>query len=184
MEAVMAVRIEKAKLTNAQDIETLADEQYKFDDRTQAERFANVHAMRKKGQCRAAARSEANSFIRERILKAIDLEKTAYHQAALRALSQAMHTVQDSASPAHAGFNEAWEDSWLPLWDYFNHIPHYSTENFMPPAGGVADTLTQNIWKYFKGQLPLPDNFFTYDYDLKYGRAWTLPIDESCKTTR
>ena len=41
----------------------------------------------------------------------------------------------------------------------------------IPGSGSVADLATINVWKYFRGDLSMPEDFFGDVFDLKYGRA-------------
>ena len=34
----------------------------------------------------------------------------------------------------------------------------------------VADELTLMAWRYFTGEAPMPDDFFSYSYDYSWGR--------------
>ena len=151
------------------DIRILMQEQKDFDLATQAVPYAHMHAMSRPGESREDARRKANRFIRSEICIARSLAAKGHRGEAMRRLSRAMHTVQDATSPAHANFQPAWEDSVLQT---INHIPHYLTEEFDPGAGSAADEATQKIWDYFTGEKPMPDDFFTGEFDLKYGRAY------------
>jgi RHS repeat-associated protein len=154
---------------SAKDIKILTQEQEDFDNATQAEVYANYHAMRKRGQSREDARRNANRFVRTEICLARSLARNGHRSEAMHHLSRAMHTVQDATSPAHANFNEAWEDSTVQI---LNHIPHYLTEKFDPGHGSMADKSTLKVWKYFTGELLMPDDFFGNGYDLKNGLAY------------
>jgi len=147
----------------------LMQEQKDFDADTQAEAYAHMHAMRRRGESREDARRKANRFVRGEICLARELAAKGHHAEAMRRLSRAMHTVQDATSPAHANFAVAWEDT-IP--QMINHLPHYLVEDFDPGSGSAADRATGKIWDYFIGNRPLPDDFFNGEYDLKYGRAF------------
>jgi RHS repeat-associated protein len=162
-----------ANRASARDIEILMQEQEDFDGATQAEAYANWHAMRMRGQSRAEARRRANMFIRHSVCLARRLAAGGHRGEAMRRLSRAMHTVQDAASPAHANFQVAWEDTKSQM---ANHSPHYKTEMFLPPRGGVADEATVKIWQYFTGERPMPPDFFGDSYDLKHGRAYFTSV--------
>jgi hypothetical protein len=147
----------------------LNDEQGAFDDATQDEQFAPWHAMRRRGQSPEDARNEANDFIRNRICTARMYEANGFDEDAMRALSQAIHTMQDSTSPAHFGFQEAWPNTFL---DTILNAPHYYREAFDPGAGSVADFQTAKAWGYFTGDIPMPVDFFVDNYhDGKSGWA-------------
>jgi hypothetical protein len=150
----------------ANDLRILMQEQQDFDGDTQAEAYAHMHAMRRRGESREDARRKANRFVRGEICIARSLAAKGHHGEAMRRLSRAMHSVQDATSPAHANFAAAWEDTLLQMID---HIPHYITEDFDPGAGSSADVATGRIWDYFTGKTPLPADFFNGEYDLKHG---------------
>jgi hypothetical protein len=124
--------------------------------------------MSKRGQSRADARRMANSFIRSNICIARRLAAQGYRRQAMYYLSRAIHTLQDSTSPPHAGFAVAWEDNFFEVID---HIPHYFGEMFDPGADSVADELTLRAWQYFTGELEMPADFFSDYYDYSWGRA-------------
>jgi len=151
-----------------EEIAIVTKEQLDFDKATQAEDYASAHAMRKRGQSRADARRNANSFIRSNICIARQLAASGHRNEAMHSLSRAIHTLQDSTSPVHAGFAEAWEDSFLQV---INHTPHYLGEMFDPGEDSVADELTLMAWRYFTGEAPMPDDFFSDSYDYSWGRA-------------
>ena len=152
--------------TNPQWLSILANEQEIFDNTTQAESFAYMHAMRMQGEDPAAARSKANSFVRENICLARKLITAGQPVAAMIHLSHAMHTLQDATSPAHANFQEAWPDT---NWQIVKHSPHYYNEWFDPGPGSEADLATIRAWKYYTGELAMPADFFGNIYDLPGG---------------
>ena len=89
---------------------------------------------------------------------------------AMRNLGDAIHTLQDSTSPAHANFAVAWEPT---LWETINHLPHDYDESCDPGPGSVADELTLRAWQSFKGETCMPPDFFVDEFDLnKYGRGY------------
>ena len=131
-----------------------------FDYHTQDPAYAPQHATRRPGQTREDARGEANRFIRGKICLARELAGRGFEDQPLTALGQAIHTLQDSTSPAHFDFQEAWPAT-IPssIWNW----THYRTENFDPGAGSVADFQTINAWDYYNG-APMPSDFFVINY--------------------
>jgi hypothetical protein len=85
----------------------------------------------------------------------------------MKLLSHAMHMLQDSTSPAHANFQEAWPDTYREM---AKHRSHYWNEWFDPGAGSEADLITIRAWKYFTGELAMPADFFGNVYDLPGGK--------------
>ena len=133
-----------------------------FDARTQDPTFAPQHAMRRPGQSIQDARREANAFVKFKICEARELADRGLNTYAMQALAEAMHTVQDAASPSHTGFQEAWPNT-VP-WTLWNG-DHYLNEQFDPGANSFADRNTQDIWDYFTGRKHMPRDFFSGDFD-------------------
>lgn len=110
------------------------------------------HAMRREKQPIHEARQDANEFVREQFSKAWNA-KTRHE--ALTEFGLALHALQDSTSPAHAGFQE-WPDhpSYL---EWGNHIGH---EVINPGEGSELFRATQQAWDWFnEGALPEGDLF-------------------------
>jgi RHS repeat-associated protein len=150
----------------------MANEQYDFDSETQDEVYSPWHAMRKRNQSPEDARRLANQFIRNQICLARNLKGLGHENQALRALSRAMHTLQDSSSPAHYDFQPAWEDTTMNrLKELFGG--HYWKENFLPGEGSIAYEQTRKAWGYYNGNA-MPDDFFIDDYhDSPSGRVYS-----------
>jgi RHS repeat-associated protein len=174
-------RVLGGKVTPEQ-LRILMQEQEDFDNATQDEVYAYMHAMRTQRESREDARRKANQFVRQQICTARRLAAKGQIADAMRNLAQAIHTLQDSTSPAHANFSIAWAPTWAQT---INHAPHYYDEFFDPGARSVADELTLRAWEYFTGELPMPADFFLDAYDLnKYGRGYfrgtPAPDGQSC----
>jgi RHS repeat-associated protein len=151
-----------------QELSILMAEQEDFDRGTQDEVYAYQHAMSMRGESTEDARRKANRFVRQQICMARRLAKAGRISDAMRNLGDAIHTLQDSTSPAHVNFAAAWDNSWLQT---VNHLPHYITENFDPGANSVGDYQTLRAWQYFKGDLPMPADFFSDVFDTIHGPA-------------
>ena len=156
IERVLGSRVSRREL------EILKQEQYDWDGESQDEFYAFTHAMRAHGESVEDARRKANEWIRSNINIARKLASSGHREEAMHYLGRAMHTLQDSTSPAHAGFEEAWDDSFL---QQLNHLPHYLTENFDPGPCSVLDRATDAVYKYFTGELEMPDNLFGNTFD-------------------
>jgi RHS repeat-associated protein len=168
---------------SAEDLQILIDEQKRFDENTQAEWFAYVHAMTRPGERPEDARRRANQFVRFSICMARKLASQGKRAGAMVHLSHAMHTLQDAASPAHADFAVAWPNTTAQTID---HLPHYASEIFHPSPDGVAYESTVNVWNYFTGALPMPADFFPNMFDRSDGRRghfrrWSSPDNTSCE---
>ncbi len=164
-----------------EELRILMQEQADFDDDTQDEVYAYQHAMRMRGERPEDARRKANRFVRQQICIARRLAAKGQIADAMHNLGRAIHTLQDSTSPAHANFAVAWENSWLQT---INHLPHYATENFDPGPDSVADYMTLKAWRYFTGEDAMPNDFFGDVFDIEHGRAYfratSAPDGGSC----
>jgi hypothetical protein len=80
------------------------------------------------------------------------LESDGKHAKALEALALAMHALQDSTSPARAGF-QPWTGEWIP------GLEHVAKENFDPGANSALDAATKGAYDIFKGTKPIPTDF-------------------------
>lgn len=145
----------------------MADEQGPFDAATQDESLAYVHAMRRRGEDPSQARRHSNQFVREQICLAQKLAARGNRIGAMKLLSHAMHTLQDSTSPAHANFQEAWPNTYK---ETAKNGAHYYNEWFDPGAGSEADLITIRAWRYFTGEQRMPGDFFGNAYDLPKGK--------------
>ena len=153
----------------------LADNQFPFDSETQDPAYAPWHAMtRPNGQSPEDARKEANIFVKSRICLARRLAAQGYEADAMAYLAQAIHTMQDAASPAHHSFQYAWPNTFLSnQWQWLNPFGHYAQENFDPGPGSAADNNTKRTYDYFTGDLPIPEDVFDNAYDTHSGIGYT-----------
>jgi hypothetical protein len=142
------------------------------------------HAMRDGNahQSDALARALANDWVRENLSKAEDLlcncRDAAAHLHALEFFGYALHTVQDSTSPAHNGRHhdgpiefKPWHGLSGPI-NWERGLKHVMREDFDPGAHSRLDKATSDMWKYFQCKStapPFPANFFTYGIDKKGG---------------
>jgi hypothetical protein len=82
---------------------------------------------------------------------------------AMRFLGLAMHTLQDSTSPSHHGF-QAWTDypgGGLNPGEW----PHGAVELIYPGTGSQLELATDRAYRYFTGEDPMPVDFFADLYD-------------------
>lgn len=184
-----STRKEKASITRralagpASSYQTnlMADEQYKFDSETQDPAYAPQHAMARPGQSPEDARREANIFVRNRICTARRLFANGNEADAMRYLGQAMHTMQDAASPEHHGFQPAWPNTFFEkLWQA-GPFGHYRGELFDPGSGSAADRNTRRAWDYFSGNSPMPSDYFDNAYDTRRGIRYTPYVNRNPK---
>jgi hypothetical protein len=87
----------------------------------------------------------------------------------LRNLGRAMHTMQDSTSPAHFDFQPAWNDA------FYNHLDHYVSESLLMPGNArLAQEQTKKAWFYYKGLADMPNDYFINDYhDSAFGPTFS-----------
>ena len=78
-------------------------------DKEQGNEVQHKHAMVGKGMDRDKAIEDANKFVNERLTTAIKLAREGKESEAWKAVGEAVHTVQDSTSPEHRGFQE-WDN--------------------------------------------------------------------------
>lgn len=125
--------------------------------------------MGRVGQSPQAARNEGNQFISSQICLAKRLAKMGFEGQSLRYLSRAMHTMQDSTSPAHFDFQPAWGDSFI------FHLDHYISESLVLPNNSqLAQEQTRNAWSYYTGQSKMPSDFFKSNvYDSNFGPSFS-----------
>lgn len=131
----------------------------------------------------SASPQQSMKFVRDNVAEAEELlcscgAADRFH--ALQAFGSALHTVQDSTSPAHNGHHHGgpiefkpWHGLGLNPIDYERGaLRHVIRENF-DPQGGRLDHATRDLWdKYFKCKTsaqPFPPDFFTYGVDTRHG---------------
>jgi hypothetical protein len=131
-------------------------------DRDQTYEHQYRHAMRdgrldgsgKPRQTLEQARQLANDYVRECFQVAIRLEKMGKHNSAMERLGAAIHTLQDSTSPAHRGF-QPWGGPAAQ-----SKTGHVTSERNYPGDDSELFRITQKAYRYFDGSEPLPDDFF------------------------
>ena len=83
-------------------------------------------------------------------------------------LGLGMHAMQDATSPAHQGFQKYYGGAW-------ELGAHIYSELFDPMQGSRLDNATMLAYRYAKGDLPMPDDFFNglgYDQFDYAGQTW------------
>jgi len=110
------------------------------------------HAMRNPDQTVDEARSRANEFVRGEFARAWAAPTRA---EVLFRFGVALHTLQDSTSPSHAGF-QVWSGEET-RGEVAAHVRH---ELFDPGPGSALHTVTFAAWEWFLlGKLPEGDLF-------------------------
>ena len=135
------------------DVKTLADAHvYADSDQFQTTDNAFRHAMRAEGQTVQDADALANSFVRKQFDRAWSAPT---REDALLEFGLALHTLQDSTSPTHSGFQE-----WTDHETNKQKIDHVSQELFNPGEGSHLYKATREAWRWFNDkQLPSGDLF-------------------------
>ena len=139
------------------DRKILRDQQVKADE-DQSTAAAYQHAMRSPGETAAEAQRRANAYVRSEIKTARCLEAAGKHEEALEHLGNAIHTLQDSTSPMHAGF-QVWGGI-SSLADLRKGLSHVKGEGYDPGYGTRLDWATRRAWQYFRGKRAMPADFF------------------------
>ena len=141
----------------------------KFVDTFQGTQDSYMHAMKAPGQDGGIAKQRANAFVKEHLIAA-ESELCGCQgdrDKALFDFGMALHTVQDSTSPAHnSPQNEP--KTWDGLSHWIKALRHVKHEDFDPGPGSALYRATADFWKYFQcinSAPPLPDNFFTWGTD-------------------
>lgn len=148
------------------EIQAMSDANTEYDFRTQDPIYAPYHAMRRPGQSIEHARAEANEFVRRKICAARQFAAQGNMGAAMSAMGQANHTLQDAESPAHGGFQQAWTPEPFGLGNLPYIIPHYLRETLFPGRSNTtaAENATRQAWRYYRGEA-MPSNFFPNSND-------------------
>lgn len=126
------------------------------------------HAMREPGQSVADAQGKFNDFVKNNedaannlqiYMSDPDTEFTTLTPEALEAFGAALHAIEDSLSPAHAGFQ---------VWDYnpIHIVQHHFNENSISPqqmqnAVNAARGAFNSAFSFFNFNVPLDNSSVT-----------------------
>jgi hypothetical protein len=141
----------------------------KFVDTFQKTGDSYMHAMKAPHQDGGAAKLLANAFVKTHLIAA-ESELCGCpgdRDKALFDFGMALHTVQDSTSPAHNTPQNEFK-TWDGTIHWIKALPHVKHEDFDPGPGSALYRATADFWKYFQciNSAPaLPDNFFTWGTD-------------------
>ena len=111
----------------------------------QTEQFSFMHAMRHPGQSIQQACDQTNQFIGMVASQALDAKAKGSSDRAFFLFSVALHTMQDSTSPSHRGFQE-----WSNHESNFQIEEHIRAEIVYPGKGSTLDLITQEAWSAFQ----------------------------------
>jgi hypothetical protein len=112
------------------------------------------------------ARARANDYFRERFNNAMDRLKAGDRPGAIREFGFALHTLQDSTSPAHAGF-QGWRQEMTDA-GYKSGLAraHWSAELMYPGSNSALFRSTRGAYEWFQaGKIPSGDLFGIYGHD-------------------
>jgi RHS repeat-associated protein len=137
---------------------TILKQQQVAIDRLQSSEESPLHAMTPAGRPRESAIRQANNFVRSSLERARELEASGQHEEAMKNVGNAIHTLQDSTSPSHRGFQE-WNGAWSALDREAQE--HVEKEFFDPGPNSELYAITLRTWRYFTGALSMPTDFFS-----------------------
>jgi RHS repeat-associated protein len=105
-----------------------------------------MHAMRNgdTNETRASACQKSNAFIQKVASKALAEKRKGNMHHALFYFAVALHTMQDSTSPSHRGF-QPWSDHV----GKEEELEHVTKEMIYPGKGSDLDKITQRAWNGF-----------------------------------
>lgn len=111
----------------------------------QTPEFTHMHAMRRPGQSKADACKETNAYIKSEAQKALDAKSSGKMDDAFFHFGAALHAIQDSTSPSHAGFQE-----WSGNESRLEQISHVRKEVLLPDEESALFESTRRAWEAFK----------------------------------
>jgi hypothetical protein len=111
------------------------------------------HGMSSPGQTPTQAWEKANEYVRNEIQLARELEGKNKHAEALVHLGNAIHTMGDTTSPMHQGY-QTWHEDRSDLKKYKEHTKY---EFYDPGYGSELDVQTDRAWDLFTSKEPIPN---------------------------
>ncbi len=142
-------------------IKTLERSQtYADSNQFQDTKHAINHAMRglKSDGCEQSveeANRLANQFVKNRLRRAIELKNNGQYEESLMMFGIALHTLQDSTSPSHHGFQ-----LWTGKESNPDKFKHGSSEMHYPGDNSDLYSITRDAWAWYNlGQIPTGDMF-------------------------
>jgi hypothetical protein len=94
----------------------------------------------------------ANSFVRDSLEMARELEKKCQHLDAMVHLGHAIHTMNDFTSPPHQNY-QVWDENLSLPKKAWNHTRREWVD---PGAGSALDASTRRAWELFSSGGPIP----------------------------
>jgi RHS repeat-associated protein len=108
----------------------------------------NMHGLARIGQTPDQAWEGANNFVCSELTLARELEGKGQHEDALIHLGNAMHTMQDTTSPVHEGYQQDPHGIGI--------LVHFTGEQLEGNKRPAHDAMTQRAWDIFKSNEPVP----------------------------
>jgi len=128
----------------------------------QGSQYAYRHAMSQVGESAINARVKSNCFVRKQFKLAWLMQDEGKSREAMEFFGLALHTLQDSTSPVHNGF-QPWGDSLLEK--IKNYPKHLFLEEINPGTASNLYQASEDAFRYFRTRN-LPDSdLFTYGAD-------------------
>lgn len=115
--------------------------------RHQTSDFTFMHAMRNQNQSVTQACLETNRFIKNFAREALALKSRGKMNEALFFFAIALHTIQDSTSPSHSGFQE-----WTGHETAGQIAKHIKSEVVNPNINSDLHKITRQAWNAFKNE--------------------------------
>ena len=110
----------------------------------QSAQFTFMHAMRHPGQTAVEACEQSNKFLQSIGRRAFAAKRAGRTNDALFLFAVALHTMQDSTSPSHQGFQ-----LWSGHESAMEILHHVGAEAIYPGAGSPLDQITRQAWTSF-----------------------------------
>jgi hypothetical protein len=136
-------------------------------DNDQSAEHQYMHAMRNldRNQTPEDAREMANYYIRDRLNDAHALVAAGDRSAGMYQLGLALHTIQDSTSPSHFGF-QGWSQKWTnDEWRSGNALNHVRQELRYPGNNSALFRATLTTMRMFEQGYGPGANAFIFGHD-------------------
>ena len=112
--------------------------------------YAFIHAMRGPGETAEQDCRMADQFVRRQFSRAWEAQRGGNMDHALFLFTLGLHTLQDSTSPSHIGFQQ-WTGQETPIDELIHALIELGDRGTSTPL----DRITRDAWRWFQaGQLP------------------------------
>jgi hypothetical protein len=134
--------------------------------------MSHLHAMSDKTMSPAQAHAAAVSFVGSMYSQAWQAIDSGNTSRAMQFFAYALHTLQDSTSPAHNGFQ-----FWGGLAKPIDATKHYSQENFNPGTNSNLGRITRKAYDWLMNRNLPKDPFKDLEADPNPGNGSTGPTE-------